>query len=101
MSADDVMASLQAQTDRLKTIPVEAQAALERAAKDAASQVRAAAARAHHNVSVRVVQRNGGVRVTVQGPQAARYRALVQRELDARIPGVKAEIRAKVTRRAR
>jgi hypothetical protein len=90
-----------AQTEHLKTIPVEALARLERAAREAAAVARAQAAQSRHSVSVRIVARHGGVRVTVQGPQATRYRALIERELNARIPDVKAEIRAQVTRKSR
>lgn len=74
---------------------------LERAVRDAAAAVRTVAARSHDQVGVRMIRKAGGVRVTVTGPRAQKYRALFSRELEQRMPGAKAEIRAQILRRTR
>ena len=71
------------------------------AAKSVAALIRANASRAGHSIAVRVVEKGDGVRLTVTGRHAGRYQTLAARELDARMPGAKAEIRAQVTRRAK
>jgi hypothetical protein len=73
---------------------------LERAATEVAKAVRADAARHGHHVGIRVVRKTTGVRVTITGPQAARYRRPVQDALEARVPDVQAQIRVMTTRRA-
>jgi len=72
-----------------------------RAAKQAAGQVRIAASRAGHSVGIRVAQRGQGVRITVTGPQAVRYRSMIGAVLDQQMPGVGADIRAQITRKAK
>lgn len=71
---------------------------LVRAAKEAASIIRGNASAAHHSIAVRVVAKHNGVRVTITGRHAERYKALLTRELDARMPGARAEIRTMATR---
>lgn len=93
MKLEDAAESVTAQTTHLKDVPAQARSALEAAAREAASSVRQAAARNHHNVSVRVVAKPGGVRVTVAGRQAARYRTMVEKDLADRALGVQAQIR--------
>ena len=72
-----------------------------RAAREVASTVREQAHRAKDQISVRVVEKRDGVRITVVGPRAVRYRRMVQQGLEARMDAAKAEIRAQITRRAR
>lgn len=74
---------------------------LSRAARDVAAGVKGMAQRAGHNVSIRVVTRGDSVRLTVVGPQAVRYKRLVEDELARRVPDIKAEIRTQITRRSR
>lgn len=72
---------------------------MQRQAQSAAATIASTAARAHHKVGVRIVQQGQGIRVTLTGPAASRYRAAMARELNARMPGVAAEISTQITRR--
>jgi len=72
---------------------------LESAARAAASDVRSSAARAHDRVGVRIVRKGDGIRITLVGPAANKYRAFMARGMQQRMPGVMAEIRTQVTRR--
>ena len=94
MKPDDVPKMLAQRVDELRSVPEDATAVLVREAKAVASKVKAIAARSRHSIDVRVVARGHTVRVTVVGQQASRYRALVGRELEARVPSAKAEIRS-------
>jgi hypothetical protein len=100
MRPDQVGTHHQELETALRNPPMDSSALLN-AAKSAASLVRANASRNGHTVAVRVVSKSGGVRVTVTGPHASRYRQLMEREMDARMPDVHAEIRAQITRRAK
>jgi len=72
-----------------------------RAARDVAAGVKGMAQRAGHSIAVRVVERGNGVRLTVVGPQAVRYKRLIEDELQRRVPDIHAEIRTQITRRSR
>lgn len=72
-----------------------------KACQQVAQRVREQAARSGHSIAVRVVERGNGVRLTVRGPHAVRYRSMASRELAALIPDARADIRAQVTRKAR
>jgi hypothetical protein len=48
---------------------------------------------------VRVVPKGDGIRITLQGPRAAAYRAVIEHQLERRIPALKAEIRIRTTTR--
>lgn len=89
------------QIAELRAAAASANLALEKAAVEVARMVRAEAARRGHSVGIRVVRRTNGVRVTVTGPQAGRYRAAVERALEDKVPQASAEIRAQITRRAK
>lgn len=71
------------------------------AARAVAALLRANASRSGHSIGIRLVEKANGVRLTIVGPHAGRYEALAKREMDARMPGASAEIRAKITRRAK
>lgn len=71
------------------------------AARETAAAVKAAAASNRHSVGVRIVAKSSGIRVTLTGPHAQRYRKMMADGLDRRAPAAKAEIRANITRRAR
>lgn len=88
-------AELRAAGDRLDT------SAMVHAAREVAATVRQQALHAGQHVGIRVVARHNGVRLTVTGPHASKYRGLVERELGAKAPQVRAEIRAQITRRAK
>jgi hypothetical protein len=90
---EEAGAAIAEQTQHLRDVPAQGRAALEAAARQAASSVRQIAARNHHDVQVRVVNKPNGVRVTIAGRHAARYRTMVEQDLAARLPGVSAQIR--------
>lgn len=71
------------------------------AAREVAALLKANASRSGHSIAVRVVEKHNGVRLTVTGPHAGRYKALAEREMNARAVGAKAEVRAQITRRAK
>ena len=74
---------------------------LEQVAKEVASQVRGMAARNRHQIQVRVVRKQDGVRVTIVGHNAIRYRRIAESELARRKPDAAAIVRAQVTRKTR
>lgn len=74
------------------------------AAHDAASAVREIASQSREAVRIRVVAAPRGVRVTVVGARAGKYRALMERALEQRYPAAEAAVRADIQaqiRRAR
>jgi hypothetical protein len=97
MKPGEVPTALGNQTTELRATRADPAPLLE-AARQTASLVRANASRAGHSVQVRVVARGEGVRITVAGPQANRYREMVERQMDAMLPAARAEIRAQLTR---
>lgn len=70
-------------------------------AREVAGDIRATAARSGHHVGIRVVERGEGIRVTITGPAAMRYKTLAERAFSARLPAAKTELRAQITRRIR
>jgi hypothetical protein len=101
VKAEEGLAELQRRAEKLRRAHEHSPEILERAAREVAAGVKGMAQRAGHNVAIRVVTRGDGVRLTVVGPQAVRYRRLVEEELKRRVPDVKAEIRTQITRRSR
>jgi len=87
------------ETQRLALAVQEPFDQLEHAATEVARMVRQDAQRNGRSVGIRVVRKASGVRVTVTGPSAARYRRVVQDELERRIPEIGAEVRARITRK--
>ena len=75
--------------------------ALLRAAKIAASKVLQMAARSGHSVGIRVTEKANGIRITVTGPKAHRYRAIVGAELERLQPETAADIKAQIIRKIR
>jgi len=71
------------------------------AAQQVAQQLRLQASRSGHSIGIRVAQRGQGVRLTVTGRHAIRYRRIASQELSQLMPGAQAEIRAQITRRVR
>ena len=100
MNVAAAMAAMAGQTQAAKAVAVDS-AALVRAAKLAAGIVRHRAVRAGHIVSIRVIERPNGVRISVSGPQAHRYRKVIGAELDRLKPETAADIRAQITRKIR
>jgi hypothetical protein len=66
------------------------------AAHDAASAVRDIALQSREPVRIRVVAAPRGVRVTVVGARAGKYRALMERALEQRYPATEAAVRADI-----
>lgn len=98
MNPQEVGGALSDQVARIKAAGEQVDVTpLMQAAKAAANAVRMAAAQRRDPVGVRLVEKPGGVRVTVTGPKAARYRNLLEQELASRMPQAKAEIRALIT----
>lgn len=75
--------------------------AVMRSVHEVASLVRASAARAGDSVGVRVLSRQEGVRITVIGPRAARYKGMIQTEMSKRLPSIQTEIRTQIARKSR
>lgn len=99
MRPDQASAELARQTAELRQTRVDPHPLVE-AARQVASTVRANASRNGHTVAVRVVAKGDGVRLTVVGPHAMRYRVMAEKQMDEMMPGVHAQIRAQITRRA-
>lgn len=96
----DPAAAMKQNVAELKAAGENVPVILVKVVNEVAKSVRADAARNGHRVGIRVVRKTAGVRVTITGPQAARYRRPVQEELERRVPGIEAEIRMMITRRA-
>jgi hypothetical protein len=88
---DDQAAKIKAAGDHVDLTP------LVQAARAAIQVVRAAAQQHRDPVGVRLVEKPNGIRLTVTGPKAARYRTLLEREMNARMPEATTEIRALIT----
>ncbi|HEY5787504.1 MAG TPA: hypothetical protein VIT65_22290 [Microlunatus sp.] len=99
MRPEEAAAAIAAETAHLKAVPTEAQQLLEAEARAAAASVRVHATRSGDSLSVRVVAKPSGVRITVQGPRAVAYRSMIERQLNSRVPQLKAEIRVRTTTR--
>jgi len=88
---DDQAAKIKAAGEHLDVTPLVA------AARAAIQAVRTAAQQNRDPVGVRLVEKPNGIRLTVTGPKAARYRTLLEREMNARMPEASTEIRALIT----
>ena len=97
MNANEAAAELVARAKTLREIPVSPEA-LHQAAREVAAQIRTVAARRGDSIGVRVVIKNGGVRLTIVGYKSEVYRKLAKSELERRVPTVKAEIRTHMQR---
>lgn len=75
--------------------------ALHRAAKQVASHVLVMAQRAGHGVSIKVTERPDGVRISVTGSKAHRYRTIINAELERLAPQTAAEVHAQIIRKIR
>lgn len=76
--------------------PDAAAPALGAVVREVASGIRRMAGINRHRVEVRVIERQNTVRMTIVGTAAPRYRAIARDELERRLPGATAEIRAQV-----
>ena len=74
---------------------------LMRSVHEVASLVKITASRAGDAVGIRMVNRREGVRITVIGPRAQRYKSLIAAEMERRFPQIKTEIRAQISRKTR
>ena len=97
----DVAAANKQNVAELKAMLENTPVILERKVTEVARAVRADAARNGHHIGIRVLRRTSGVRLTITGPQAARYRRPVETALAERVPSIEAEIRVMITRRAK
>ena len=102
MNIAQAMAAMSARTEKVaaagKVVDPEA---LQRAANTAAGKVRKMAFAAGHSVGIKVSARANGVRVSVTGPKAHRYRAILTSELNRIQPETAADIKAQITRKIR
>jgi hypothetical protein len=71
------------------------------AASHAAGTVRLMALTSGDQVDIRVMQRANGIRISVTGPKAKRYRSVITSELDRLHPATVAELRTQITRKIR
>lgn len=102
MNPLEAQAALDARTERIRAAAEAGDPApLVRTARDIASVVRDSAGRNGHVISIRVIERPRGVRITVSGRHAARYRSLVEQKLNRAVPDHAAEIRSQITQKAR
>lgn len=101
MKPEEVVPALQDRARKIRDAHGGASEPIVRRAKTIAGSVRTAAARAGHSVGIRVVEKPNGVRVTVTGPQAVRYKKMIEAELARQLPEARAEIRTLITRKSR
>lgn len=97
MNPERVGAELAERTAYLKDVPAKSLDQMAKSVREVIAGVRGQAQRAGHNIDVRMVVRGQGVRVTVLGPHAARYRSLISKELTRR--DLQAELRTMATSR--
>lgn len=98
MNPDQVHDALQARMAELKAAAAASDPApLQRVARQVASQVREIAGREGHVISIRVIERPNGVRITVTGRYASRYRKMVEDRLGKLVPDAAVEIRTQIT----
>lgn len=100
MKPEEAANELERRAESLRQAQPDAQAIV-RGLHEVASVVRATAARSGDSIGIRVLSRREGVRITVTGPRSARYKSLIQTEMDRRMPGITAEIRTMLTRKLR
>lgn len=101
MNPEQIAAQLAGRTAALKAAAVGAGEPLMRRARTIASTVRVEAARNGHPIGIRLVERRGGLRLTVSGPHAARYAKMIGSQLDRELPDLKAEIRSQIKGKSR
>lgn len=101
MNHDQAAAKLAANLDQLRDGPQKALEVFVAEAKAVATSVRQIAQRSGHSIDIRVIVKGNAVRVTVKGPQAVRYKAIIKRELEKRVPNARTELRAMTTRKTR
>lgn len=102
MTPEQASDALRSTSDAIRAAGEEATAEpLLKMASQVAQEVRALAAQSGHSIGIRVASKDRGIRLTVTGRQAGRYRQLVERRIDTLMPEVKTEIRAMVTRRVK
>lgn len=87
------------QVSDLKANLASVEQAAEKMVADIARDVRAEATRRRHQIGIRIARRREGVRITITGRDANRYRRPVQEALEKRAPLLKAEIRTMLTRK--
>lgn len=75
--------------------------ALQLAAKTAAGTVLTLAQRSGHPVAIKVTAKANGVRISVTGPKAHRYRQIVSAELERLSPTTAADLRLQILRKIR
>jgi hypothetical protein len=75
--------------------------ALQRAAKAAAAKALATAQSSGHSVAIKVTARTNGVRISVTGSKAHRYRTIVGAELERLSPTTAADLKAQIIRKIR
>jgi hypothetical protein len=86
-------------SDEMRARMAQVEQAAEAMVQTIARDVRSEAARKQHRIGIRIVRRREGVRITITGPDANRYRQPVQKLLEERAPLLKAEIRTMLTRK--
>jgi hypothetical protein len=98
---NDVGAANRQNIAERKALVADAPVVVEKIAKEIAQQVRLQAIRNGHSIGIRIVRRTNGVRITLTGPQAQRYRKPLEDAMRAQVPRAAAEIRVLMTRRAK
>ena len=101
MNIAQAMAVMSGRAEKLTAATTADPEALQRAAKTVASTVRSMAFRSGHQVNIKVTSRANGVRISVSGPQAHRYRTIMTAELNKVRPETAADIKAQITRKIR
>lgn len=101
MNPEDATRKLTEKAEQLRKADEGVTSAGLRAVREVAAGVKGRAQRVGDRLDVRVVERRDGVRLTVAGRHAARYRQLIRDELARRAPDVQTEIRAQITGRTR
>jgi hypothetical protein len=102
MTPHEANSLLEARTAQIKAAAAAADPApLQRAARQVGAAVKDIAGRQGHVIEVRVVERPNGVRLTVKGRYAARYRRMVETTMARVVPQAAVEIRTQITQSAR
>lgn len=69
-------------------------------AKRSAISVSRAAQSSKDSIDIRVTQHSDGVRVSIVGPNASRYKVMMSRLLGSQMADVKADIRTRIIKRS-
>lgn len=67
-------------------------------AKQSAASANRAAQSSRDSIDIRVTQHSDGVRVSIRGPNALRYKSMMSRQMNAGMSNVKADIRARIVK---